>query len=587
LLVLAAGCSQQPVKPDMSSATKELDQAIASKAVVPQPDAVSQALLPPIVVEMPKTDGKPVEPRFDLSVNNAAASEVFMAIVSGTRYSMIVHPSIKERLSVNLKDVTVREALDTMREMYGYEYKVQGNRILIEPVTLQTRVFRVNYLLSARKGRSEIRVSSGAVSDTVGQQQAGAISGVAPQTSTRALESSKIVTTSDTDIWADLVDSVRAIIGAEGGRNVIVNSQSGIVVVRAMPAELRQVDEFLNAVQGVVARQVMLEAKIIEVQLKDQFATGINWAAFGDHIAAGLISPGTLLQPNGLLSTFTARGEDGNLLPNSRLLANTNPSSLASEAAVPGSVFGLALQTSSFTALLGFLQTQGDLQVLSSPRIATLNNQKAVLKVGNDQFFVTNITNNQTIGVAGTTQNSPSITLQPFFSGVALDVTPQIDESEQIILHIHPSVSRVVNKTTDLDLGEAGEFRLPLASSDIRETDTIVRVGNGNIVAIGGLMTEASDRNNTGMPWLGDVPILGAAFKNTNRRSVKSELVILLKPTVILSADSWKQDLEATRQRVEALEYQPTPNILEVGPGAAKRSQPAAAQPSAPPNGGR
>ncbi len=250
-------------------------------------------MLPPIVVEMPKADGKPVESRFDLSVNNAAASEVFMAIVSGTRYSMIVHPSIKEQLSVNLKDVTVREALDTLREMYGYEYKVQGNRILIEPVTLQTRVFRVNYLLSARKGRSEIRVSSGAVSDTVGQQQAGeTVPGTSPQTSTRALESSKIDTTSDTDIWADLRNAVRAIIGADGGRNVIVNAQSGIVVVRAMPAELRQVDEFLNAMQGVVARQVMLEAKIIEVQLKDQFATGINWAAFGDHLAAGLISPG-------------------------------------------------------------------------------------------------------------------------------------------------------------------------------------------------------------------------------------------------------------------------------------------------------
>ena len=245
-------------------------------------------------------------------------------------------------------------------------------------------------------------------------------------------------------------------------------------------------------------------------------------------------------------------------------------------------MFGLALQTSSFTALLGFLQTQGDLQVLSSPRIATLNNQKAVLKVGNDQFFVTNITTNQTATTGGAIQNSPSITLQPFFSGVALDVTPQIDETEQIILHIHPSVSRVVNKTTDLDLGSAGEFRLPLASSDIRETDTIVRVGNGNIVAIGGLMTEANDRSNSGMPWLSDVPVLGAAFKNTNRRSVKSELVILLKPTVILSQESWKQDLEATRQRVQSLEFEPTPSLRDLAPGTKKGSQPAAAQPTTP-----
>ncbi len=593
-LVLTAGCSQPPVRPDVSSAVKELDRAIASKAAVPQPDAVSQALLPPIVLEMPRADGKPVEPRFDLAVNNAPAAEVFMAIVSGTRYSMIVHPAIKERLSVNLKDVTMREALDTLRELYGYEYKVQGNRIMVEPVTMQTRVFRVNYLLSARKGRSEIRVSSGAVSDSTGAQQAGAAVGTTmPQTTSRALESSKIVTTSDTDIWADVGNAVRTIIGSEGGRNVIVNAQSGIVLVRALPAELRQVEEFLNTMQGVVARQVMLEAKIIEVQLKDQFATGINWAAFGEHIAAGVLNPGTLLSPQGVISTFTARGEDGSLLPNSQFRSNTaSPGFIQSEAAVPGSVFGLALQTSSFAALIGFLQTQGDLQVLSSPRIATLNNQKAVLKVGNDQFFVTNITTNQTTTTGGVIQNSPSITLEPFFSGVALDVTPQIDESEQIILHIHPSVSRVFNKTTDLDLGQAGNFRLPLASSDIRETDTIVRVGNGNIVAIGGLMTEASDNTGSGMPWLGDVPILGAAFKNTNRRKLKSELVILLKPTVILNGESWKEDLEATRQRVQQMEFQPTPNILGVGPGATRPGQPAAAAPPpaaapAKPAGGR
>ena len=158
---------------------------------------------------------------------------------------------------------------------------------------------------------------------------------------------------------------------------------------------------------------------------------------------------------------------------------------------MPGTIFGLAFQTSNFAALLNFLETQGELQVLSSPRIATINNQKAVLKVGTDEFFVTNVTTNQTTTTGGAIQNSPSITTQPFFSGVALDVTPQIDENNQIILHIHPSVSNVVNKTTDIDLGQAGVFTLPLASSTVSETDTIVRVTNGNIVAIGGLMKQS------------------------------------------------------------------------------------------------
>jgi MSHA biogenesis protein MshL len=270
------------------------------------------------------------------------------------------------------------------------------------------------------------------------------------------------------------------------------------------------------------------------------------------------------LSPQGELSTFTARGPDGNLLANSQLLSNpASPGAIATEAAVPGTLFGLAFQTANFAALIGFLETQGDLQVLSSPRIATLNNQKAVLKVGTDEFFVTNITTNQTTTTGGAIQNSPSITVQPFFSGVALDVTPQIDQNDEIILHVHPSVSRVIDKVKDIDLGDAGVFRLPLASSDIRETDTIVRVTNGNIVAIGGLMTEASERNKSGLPWAGDIPVVGHAFKNTNRRSAKAELVILLKPTVIQGDETWKQDLRDTRERMDSLEYTPNPPLWE------------------------
>jgi MSHA biogenesis protein MshL len=571
-----AGCTHTtPPRPELSAAKAELDRAIGASAPVRQPAAVDQALLPPLVVEMPKLEGRTEEPRFDLAVNNAPAAEVFMAIVSGTRFSMVVHPSIGERLSVNLKDVTVAEALETIREMYGYEYKMQGNRILIQPISLQTRLFQINYLLGSRVGRSEIRVSSGAISDSAGQTQAGApTAGTTPTTTVKALESSRIETKSDTDFWNDVASAVRAIIGAEGGRNVIVNRQSGLVLVRALPAELRAVDEFLRAMQGVVARQVMLEAKIIEVRLNDSFATGINWAAFrtgNTRIAGGIISPGTKLSNQGRIGTFTAVGPDGQVQPNSDLTSDPSIPDLISNTGVPGTVFGLALQTTNFAALIAFLETQGELSVLSSPRIATLNNQKAVLKVGTDEFFVTNVTTNQTTTTGGAVQNSPTITVQPFFSGVALDVTPQIDDNGQIILHIHPSVSNVIDKTKDLDLGSAGTFRLPLASSDVRETDTIVRVTSGNIVAIGGLMAETSERGRSGLPWAGDLPVIGHAFKNTNRRSLKSELVILLKPTVIEGAESWKQDLRDSRQRLESYEFEPTPPLVEPNPQAGRR----------------
>jgi MSHA biogenesis protein MshL len=213
----------------------------------------------------------------------------------------------------------------------------------------------------------------------------------------------------------------------------------------------------------------------------------------------------------------------------------------------------LAFQTSNFATLFNFLETQGALQVLSSPRIATLNNQKAVLKVGTDEFFVTSVTSNTTTSGTSTTQ-SPTITVSPFFSGIALDVTPQIDENNQIILHVHPSVSNVVEKTKTLDLGTAGNFRLPLASSSISESDAIVRVTDGNIVAIGGLMRQSNTDDRSQVPGLGDVPVVGNLFKNTSRTTTKSELVILIKPTVILGDSSWKQDISNARERIDAYE---------------------------------
>ena len=560
LLMLVVGCTQQkggPMPTHYEDALSQLNSATASKPGTKQSEAVSRALLPPLVVEMPRAEGKPGEPRFDLSVNNAPAPEVFMAIVSGSPYSMIVHPSIKEKLSIKLNNTTVFEALDTLREMYGYEYKVQGNRILIQPLTLQTRIFQVSYLYNTRKGKSELRVASSSPSDSAPSSQASAVVAVnGPQAPVvQALAASKVETTSDLNFWTDLTSALRAIIGTGDGRNMVINAESGVVVVRAMPSELREVGEFLRTMQNVVSRQVLLEAKIIDVQLSDSFATGINWAAFhagpNSRFAGGIQQPATSLSTQGAMSTFTTLGPDGRADLNSLFTSTPgSPGSVITGAGVPGTLFGLAFQTSNFAALINFLQSQGEVQVLSSPRIAAINNQKAVLKVGTDQFFVTNVTTNQTTTVGGFVQNSPSITTQPFFSGVALDITPQIDENNQIILHVHPAVSNVVNQNTNINLGQAGIFTLPLAASTISETDTVVRVTNSNIVAIGGLMKQEDHRTRGGVPGLMDIPIIGSLFKNTSRSGLKSELVILIKPTVIENEDSWRPSVQEAANRI-------------------------------------
>jgi MSHA biogenesis protein MshL len=219
-------------------------------------------------------------------------------------------------------------------------------------------------------------------------------------------------------------------------------------------------------------------------------------------------------------------------------------------------LFGLAFQTKSFAALINFLETQGSVHVLSSPRIAALNNQKAVLKVGTDDFYVTDLSTTSNTGGAGTI-TTPNVTLQPFFSGIALDVTPQIDDKGRITLHVRPSVSVVTENTKSINAGEAGILTLPLASSSVSETDSVVQVEDGRIVAIGGMMKQSFDDSENRVPGLGQLPLVGYFFGNTNKSSVKSELVILIKPTVINSHDDWQADAEATRVRLETLERQP------------------------------
>jgi MSHA biogenesis protein MshL len=556
-LVTLCACATPPPGEVSPVIMDELSRATERKPPAP-PQAIDQALLPPFTMGMPSLPGLDgeLEPRFDLSVNNAPAGQVFMSIVSGTRFSVLLHPGTGGTLSLNLKDVTVQEALSAIRELYGYEYRVEGNRIFVQPAGIQTRVFQVNYLPGQRRGHSDTRVTSGAVTDIGSAASAPGTTG-APTGSSRALETSRITTQQQSDFWADLRTALVTIVGAGDGRSVVITPQSGVVVVRALPQELRAVEQYLRATRLSIERQVMLEAKIVEVTLSNDYQAGINWAIFNRQFAAGQLSTNASTATRlGAGAQVLATGPDALGLvadPTNRAINTATGAFAASNAA--GAVFGLALQTSNFAALLNFLESQGNVQVLSSPRIATINNQKAVLKVGTDEFFVTNITTNTTTtGV--TSQTSPTITVQPFFSGIVLDVTPQIDEGGNIILHVHPSVSEVTESTRVVNIGGGNPaISLPLAKSTVSETDTIVRVVDGNIVAIGGLMTLDVRDVRGGIPGVADEG-LGSLLRNSNKSSRKRELVILLKPTLIQSDRNWEEEIERTRQRFDSM-YSP------------------------------
>lgn len=552
-------CAMPPSKQETYDLIKsEMSKAAAASKVRPaDADAVSASLLPALTLDLPPAR-KPMEERFNLNFSNAPAAQFFMGIVSGTRYNMLVHPDVTGSISANLKDVTLFEALDAIRELYGYDYKVEGSRIYIKPLSLQTRVFQINYLAASRRGTSDIRVTSGSISDSVGAsnsnsnqpgQNSAQGNNASGNNTLQASTSSKISTTSNNDFWSELKMSLELLAGAgKDGRQVVISPQSGVVVIRAMSDEMRNIAAYLKATQLSVDRQVILEAKILEVELNDEYQSGINWASFASlrsspnsRTSLGFVQPGTNLST----TTLTATGSG---------ITATAGSALGATANAAGSLFGLAFQTANFAALLSFLESQGHVHVLSSPRIATLNNQKAVLKVGKDEFFVTKLTT--TPGVAntsGSTAPTVSVDVQPFFSGVALDVTPQIDESGNIILHVHPSVNNVTTIEKTVNAGSAGTISLPLASSVISETDSVVRGQDGHIVAIGGLMRQSNTSDRSQIPGAGEVPFLGGLFRNTKQISQKRELVILIKPTIVQGDGAWEQDVLESQSRIQNL----------------------------------
>jgi MSHA biogenesis protein MshL len=562
---LLTGCaSERPSRtPDVAAAVRaELPPPAVVKAPMAVPARVSDALAEPA----PPAAPLPAEPRLDLLVNNAKAREVFLAIVADTRYSMLMHPDVAGTLSVTLRGVTVSEALEAIRDVYGYDFKIDGRRITIYAPTLQTRIFTVNYPNSQRTGTSELRVSSGG-----GQSSGTGSSGnsnttsnssgnTSSSSSTSQPESSRVSTASKTDFWSELAGAVRGLVGTGEGRSVITSPQAGIMAVRGMPDELRQVEKFLKAAQIAVERQVMLEAKVVEVELRDGFQSGVNWAAFGNDgttsVVAGLLGSG-VANTNPFLASGT------------NVLSGVVP---IPSVATGGGLFGLALATTQFGAVLGFLETQGDVHTLSSPRVATLNNQKAILKVGTDEFYVTNVSGGSTAASTSTTTASttlPTLTLTPFFSGISLDVTPQVDDGVNVTLHVHPSVTTVTEKTKQIDLGSVGNYRLPLASSSVNETDTLVRIQDGSIVAIGGLMQMESSRNVSGLPGSSSLGVFSSLFGNKAVASRKKEVIVLIKPTIIRTAADWEAQTRRTHALLDTIDASRA-RVISIDGGAAK-----------------
>lgn len=509
------------------------------------PYSVNNAMLPSLSNYVKPAQSQP--DRFDVTANNVPAKEFYMSLVSGTNLNMLVHPNVSGNISVDLKNVTIHQTLEAVKDMYGYDYTKTTYGYEVFQPELATRIFHINYLDIQRNGRSYTQLTTGQVSNQVGTFSTGSGSGTGttgvsqPSSGSSAPPAglgtiSSIETKSEIQFWKDIEKSITNIVGKGEGHSVTVNAQSGVIAVRAFPAELRSVDRFINNMQSSLNRQVILEAKILEVQLDDTFQAGIDWSVLGNPAQ---LDPAT----GAPLNNNAGFGQAANMAFTGTDLTENN------------GVFAFRIN-GNFKVLIELLQAQGNVQVLSSPHISTVNNQKAVIKVGQDEFFVTGVsTTNSVVGT--TTLPSQDVSLTPFFSGITLDVTPEISSDNTVVLHIHPSVSRVTQQTKDIQIGvgsngEPNTLSLPLAFSTIRESDNIVRAKNGQIVVIGGLMTNYSKETIVATPGVGNIPFVGSLFRRTAQKSVKSELVILLRPVVASNCNQIKR-METEKKQFKLL----------------------------------
>ena len=542
-LALAVAACTSYQHPEPVQAKDALKQAMKEQT----PTAPLTTLPPSVQSELLQLN-RPQQPlavpekRLRIAAHDVDAVEFFGSLFKGSRYSVAVHPGVAGAISVELKDVTLQEALATVGDMYGFDVQRKGNVFHVYPAGLRTETIPVNYLMMARRGLSRTSVSTGGVTandnningnnnfdssgnNNNGNNNLGSSNG--DNGNSNNSNGTRIETDSNNDYWSDLRDALQTLIGTGEGRAVITSPQAGLVTVRAYPKELKAVREFLDQSGEHLKRQVVLEARILEVALNEGYEQGVDWSGLSASWDGnkGITGGGSLLDsPIGSTPNQIFRALGGGA--------------------------GFTISDGNFNVAVSLLKTQGDVNTLSSPRVTATNNQKAVIKVGTDEYFVTNASTTTTTSGNSAPIVTPNVELTPFFSGIALDVTPQIDEAGRVLLHIHPSVIDTEEQSKTINVGTADPLVLPLAKSSIRESDTVVQANNGDIIVIGGLMKTDKQEIVSKVPLLGDIPWVGEAFTNRRESTKKVELVILLKPTVV-EKDTWQKELQRSSELLD------------------------------------
>ena len=429
--------------------------------------------------------------RYTLVMAGADARELFLSLARENDFNLVLSPEVTGTVTMDIKEATAEELMDEVCGMLGCRAVFVGNTVRVAPEKRVTRVFPVDYLLTGRTGSGSLMAST---STSGGGSSGGSAGGISSggSTATSESQSTNTVTTEEkVDFWGGLADEIGTLLSPGSGK-VVVNRTSGTVTVTDYMANVDQVERYLRMIEARVRTGVVIETRIMEVTLDDATKYGIDWTALPD------------------LSSLSLSGS----------LAG---GATAAQALSTGSTtFQLGVAGSRFNAFLDAQAAAGNLNILSAPKVSTLNNQKAIIRIGRqDVFFRAVVTPASTTSAAFTTYTPDSVT-----EGIILSVTPQVGQDGRIMLSIHPTITEKVGVAVAPDRNTA-----PIL--DVRETNTVVTVADGETVFIGGMMQERTQETVNSVPLLGDIPYLGALFRRNEQVKKKTELVILITPRIV------------------------------------------------------
>jgi len=537
VLLSVLGCATAPRKERVKLPPQKTEDA--------RPQPPPEEILKEIVVPQMEEAKKVPDRLFSIYARDSNIQDVLLAFSKESELNIVIDPDLGGRVTVDLKRVTLKEALEAILSPMGWTYYVEGKFIKISRPQMETRLFTLNYISTKRTGKREVYASSSSggglqTSPIAGQQTALSPGGV-------RTGYTDVISHDEVDLWKEIQKGLESLIfgsaeekekenpsekekttwtkADEKGKKLIVNKTTGTIMVTDYAVNLNKVASFLEIVEGSSQRQVTIHAKIMEVILSDDHREGINWKVIEGlprsiNMAWGLTNKAGTTGFPGTTTGYVSSPASG-----SSVTGGTSASGIGTPGVFKIMPYGgvLALGAAgtevALSDIMQAIAEQGDVKVLSSPTISTLNNQKAVIRVGNqDVFFITG---------AISTQYTVTQIIQPMTIdiGIILDVTPQIAE-DGTIMNIHPSITDKTGEKTTPD----GKSTFPLLS--VRETDTTVRVRDGQTIIIAGLMQEKIEEHYTGVPVLQSFPVMGSLFRYKIQTKSTAELVIMITPTL-------------------------------------------------------